>query len=230
MVWQDFMYACGEYPDHRSFLDEARREAEAVVLGPQPDLVAAATQDRDVERVDRRLQQHLGLVSGLAAILFYGGWNGPVPIFSEILPSLTGWQWAYQQGETGWRVLGYVSQVAGVLNFILKSCVFVTIMMWVRWTLPRLRIDQVITTCLKYCTPIAAVMFLCAALWQYALPHRNFFGLLNTPDFVYGVNEGWSAGASASNAEENDELPSRTVQIEGSSESAASASHASEGG
>ena len=33
-------------------------------------------------------------------------------------------------------------------------------MMWVRWTLPRLRIDQVITTCLKYCVPIAAVAFL----------------------------------------------------------------------
>jgi len=31
MVWQDFMYACGEYPDHPAFLVEARREAEAVV-------------------------------------------------------------------------------------------------------------------------------------------------------------------------------------------------------
>ena len=41
MVWQDFMYACGEYPDHRSFLDEARREAEAVVrrLRNHPSLV-----------------------------------------------------------------------------------------------------------------------------------------------------------------------------------------------
>ena len=106
------------------------------------------------------------LVSGLAAILFYGGWNGPVPIFSEILPSLTGWKWAYEQGETAWRVLGYVSQVAGVLNFILKSCVFVTVMMWVRWTLPRLRIDQVMTTCLKYCVPLAAVFFVGAMFWK----------------------------------------------------------------
>ena len=32
-----------------------------MVLGPQPDLVAATAEDRDVERVDRRLEQDLGL-------------------------------------------------------------------------------------------------------------------------------------------------------------------------
>jgi beta-mannosidase len=31
MVWQDFMFACGEYPDHPAFLEEVRTEAEYVV-------------------------------------------------------------------------------------------------------------------------------------------------------------------------------------------------------
>jgi NADH-quinone oxidoreductase subunit H len=61
-------------------------------------------------------------------------------------------------------------------------------MMWVRWTLPRLRIDQVMITCLKYCTPIAAVMFVGATLWTYFLPG----GLFIPQQTRYGsVREGW---------------------------------------
>ena len=62
-----------------------------------------------------------------------------------------------------------------MLNVIVKGVVGVTVMMWVRWTLPRLRIDQVMTTCLKYCVPIAAVMFLGATLWQYYVAERHVF-------------------------------------------------------
>jgi beta-mannosidase len=41
MVWQDFMYACAEYPDHPAFLEEARREAEVTVkrLRNHPSIV-----------------------------------------------------------------------------------------------------------------------------------------------------------------------------------------------
>ena len=39
-------------------------------------------------------------------------------------------------------------------------------MMWIRWTLPRLRIDQVMTVCLKYCVPLAAMFFIGALLWK----------------------------------------------------------------
>jgi NADH-quinone oxidoreductase subunit H len=107
------------------------------------------------------------LVSGLAAILFFGGWNGPIPIFRML-------GWAYEQGATGWTVTGYLAQVAGVMNFIFKAVVGVTVMMWVRWTLPRLRIDQVMTTCLKYCVPLAAICFVGAMGWKlYELPFIN---------------------------------------------------------
>ena len=44
-------------------LGRIRREAEAVVLGPDADLVGAAAQDRDVERVDRDFHEDLGAVT-----------------------------------------------------------------------------------------------------------------------------------------------------------------------
>lgn len=120
-------------------------------------------------------------VSGLAAILFFGGWNGPVPI-SELV-GLT--------HEHGWFA-GYLGNFLGMLNFIFKCCLGVTVMMWARWTLPRLRIDQVMKVCLKYCTPIAAVMFLMAVLWTYWLP-----GGLGVPTTTpYGERyEEWSRTA-----------------------------------
>jgi NADH-quinone oxidoreductase subunit H len=97
------------------------------------------------------------LVSGLASILFLGGWHGPIPIFDII-------GWSYADGTQPWSLTGYLASFAGMLNFILKCVLGVTVMMWVRWTLPRLRIDQVMRTCLKYCMPIACACFLGATL------------------------------------------------------------------
>ena len=55
-------------------------------------------------------------------------------------------------------------------NFIIKAVLGVTCMIWLRWTLPRLRIDQVITTCLKYCVPMASAMLAGAMLWRTSCP------------------------------------------------------------
>src|SRR5207249_5583630 len=95
----------------------------------------------------------------LAAVLFFGGWNGPIPIFRIL-------GWAYEQGAIQWTWQGYIANLAGCLNVILKATFGVTVMMWVRWTLPRLRIDQVMTTCLKYCVPLATICFLGAMFWK----------------------------------------------------------------
>lgn len=98
------------------------------------------------------------LVSALAAILFFGAWHGPIPVFSGL---------AYGPDETAFRFTGYLANLAGCANLILKAVIGITVMIWVRWTLPRLRIDQVITMCWKYCVPIAAVCFVGAVAWQY---------------------------------------------------------------
>ncbi|MFO0899873.1 MAG: NADH-quinone oxidoreductase subunit NuoH [Pirellulales bacterium] len=153
-------------------------------------------------------------VSGLAAILFFGGWNGPIPI--------THWLgWAYEQGDTAFHPLGYLSNLLGMLNFLLKATIGVTVMMWVRWTLPRLRIDQVMTTCLKYCTPIAAVMFLGATLWMAlgwptpanavrALGVSTRWGAAPLPA---EVREGWLIGAERTTAPPASDAGSKTAAL-----------------
>lgn len=98
-------------------------------------------------------------VSLLAAVLFFGGWNGPIP-----LASLVGL--APENGP----VLAFLGAALGAINILIKAGLGIVAMMWVRWTLPRLRIDQVLTTCWKYCVPIAATMLAGVMLWQFALP------------------------------------------------------------
>jgi NADH-quinone oxidoreductase subunit H len=107
------------------------------------------------------------VVSGLGALLFLGGWNGPVPIAS----------WLGLGGDPN-TVLGWIGNLLGLTNFIAKAVFGVTCMIWLRWTLPRLRIDQVITTCLKYCVPIASAMLAGAAIWSYLFPGGVIRGIL----------------------------------------------------
>lgn len=126
------------------------------------------------------------LVSGLATILFFGGWNGPIPIFD-----ILGWEWNANAAAFSWDWWqGVIANSAGVVNFIGKSVLFVTIMMWVRWTLPRLRIDQVMTTCWKYCVPLGCICFVCVVAWQVAqLPTGGHIAPSKIPG---DVREHWS--------------------------------------
>jgi NADH-quinone oxidoreductase subunit H len=89
-------------------------------------------------------------VSGIASLLFLGGWN------TGFLPS--------DPSET---FLGpVVGNLLNIVVFIVKCFLLVFVMMWVRWTLPRLRIDQVMMTCLKYLLPISCVLLVGVSLWQ----------------------------------------------------------------
>jgi len=120
------------------------------------------------------------LVSALAAVLFLGGWNGPIPV-AQLL--------GLSEGTSD--TANYFVRLIGCGNLLLKATLGVLVMMWVRWTLPRLRIDQVMTTCLKYCTPIAAVMFAGAMLWQLFLPGGVVPGISRPAG---EIREGWLEG------------------------------------
>ena len=109
-------------------------------------------------------------ISGLAAILFLGGWNGPVPIAH--------WLGLAADPATGYTphpLLGYLGNLLGMCNILTKGIAGVTVMMWLRWTLPRLRIDQVMTVCLKYCIPLAAAMFWGSMWWTLHLSLRRAY-------------------------------------------------------
>jgi NADH-quinone oxidoreductase subunit H len=141
-------------------------------------------------------------VSGLAAILFFGGWNGPLPIT----------QWLGLNASHG--VAAWTGDLLGAVNFIFKAFFGVTVMMWLRWTLPRLRIDQVMTVCLKYCIPLSAAMFVGAVLWTYLVPG----GLLLHPR-LGEVGEGATVGQVANLPG----IPERTAIAAGTFDSTGSA-------
>jgi NADH-quinone oxidoreductase subunit H len=109
-------------------------------------------------------------VSGIFTCLFLGGWNGPIPLF----------HWVGLDGT-------FVGNLIGLVNFILKSSVMVLVMMWVRWTLPRLRVDQVMTTCLKYLLPISCGLLLTTAVWEIFFPA----GVLASLGLPFGTSGGF---------------------------------------
>lgn len=53
----------------------------------------------------------------------------------------------------------------GVMWFVLKTLALITLMMWIRWTLPRLRIDQMMAFAWKILVPLSLVVFCGSALW-----------------------------------------------------------------
>ena len=101
-------------------------------------------------------------VCGIASILFLGGWNTGIPGLDNELAGL----------RDGGGALSYLAGVIGVGVFAIKAVIGVFIQVWLRWTVPRIRIDQVITVCLKYLIPISCFLFLGAIVWPLILHWR----------------------------------------------------------
>ena len=103
---------------------------------------------------------HMFLISGVAVLLFLGGWWMGLPFLDNPIASLRG-------SDSG--IAFYIANLIGAIVFTFKATLLVIVQIWIRWTLPRLRIDQVMTTCLKYLVPISCALFLGAVLWPLTL-------------------------------------------------------------
>lgn len=97
------------------------------------------------------------LVSGLAVVLFLGGFDDGLGLIGKL-----------KAGQPS-GLVNYLANVIGFLVFMVKSSLLVCVQIWVRWTLPRLRIDQVMTTCLKYLIPISCFLFAGTAVYPVVL-------------------------------------------------------------
>jgi NADH-quinone oxidoreductase subunit H len=87
------------------------------------------------------------VMCGIASALFLGGWQVP------------GVSAAQQEAHFGLQLLG-------AFIFLLKSWVLIFVVIWIRWTLPRVRIDQMMNLCWKWFVPLSFGAFLLTAVWM----------------------------------------------------------------
>ena len=97
---------------------------------------------------------NLWVMSAVISTLFLGGWQ--VPFVSA--ETLAGWEAA---GTVPVAFYGVSTAV-----FVTKVVVLMNVIIWVRWTLPRIRVDQMMSVCWKYLVPIGMGLVLLAALTE----------------------------------------------------------------
>src|SRR6266566_2018114 len=89
------------------------------------------------------MAEYIGMfaVTGLAATLFLGGWHSPLSVL-EFIPSYV------------W--------------FFTKLSALLLVYVWLRGTLPRTRIDQIMNFAWKFILPMSFTCVIAAAVWHYA--------------------------------------------------------------
>jgi NADH-quinone oxidoreductase subunit H len=100
------------------------------------------------------------MITGSAIIvtLFLGGWHLPLPWWHD-----RAFHWVLVDGSAvGWR--GVVGGLFNIFTFFAKVAVFLLFFMWVRWTLPRFRYDQLMRLGWVFFFEIALVNIFIAAI------------------------------------------------------------------
>jgi NADH-quinone oxidoreductase subunit H len=91
------------------------------------------------------LGEYIGLfaISGLAITLFLGGWHAPLP---------------------------FLTWIPSYFWFFAKLFALIALFIWVRGTLPRLRMDQLMNFAWKFMLPMTLVNLVAAGVWHFMEP------------------------------------------------------------
>ncbi|MDL1873217.1 NADH-quinone oxidoreductase subunit NuoH [Deltaproteobacteria bacterium PRO3] len=96
---------------------------------------------------------NLYVMAAILTTLFLGGWQIPASL-------------AAATGSVG----VWLTQVVQLLFFQIKCLVIIFLVIQLRWTLPRIRMDQLMSLCWKYLVPIGFVCVIGTAIWMMLFP------------------------------------------------------------
>lgn len=105
------------------------------------------------------------VMCGIATALFLGGWQ---------LPGVAPGQ---QEARFGLQLLGSIL-------FLSKAWFLIFVVIWIRWTLPRVRIDQMMNLCWKWFVPLSFGAFLLTAGWVVWNPGQSVVSAIGLVMFL----------------------------------------------
>jgi NADH-quinone oxidoreductase subunit H len=93
---------------------------------------------------------------------------------------LGGWQIPFLELDKFWVTLpsGLIA-IIHVSFFLGKTFLLVFVVMWLRWTLPRLRVDQLMGLCWKGMVPVALFNILGTAIWMWAFKGQSMLQVVS---------------------------------------------------
>jgi NADH-quinone oxidoreductase subunit H len=128
---------------------------------------------------------HLVAWSAIAAAAFLGGYHGPTPPdvlwgLGNILqafgffPNMAADAVLYAGNSVAhWKTDAPWIYIWGFFWFMLKTYLFVFLAMWIRWTLPRVRIDQLMDLGWKFLLPVSLFNIMATGVLRYLAIEYN---------------------------------------------------------
>jgi NADH-quinone oxidoreductase subunit H len=120
---------------------------------------------------------NLWVMSAILTTLFLGGWQVP----GVQMSLLEGWE------ASGGVPLWFYP--ASVVLFVGKVLTLVTVVVWIRWTFPRIRVDQMMSLCWKYLVPAGLVLVVLTAVTE--ILSFRLFGEAAKRQAVFGEPRWW---------------------------------------